>query len=63
MSLSKPARGSRDLSEDFIVVSRGEGKISIDMMGSAGSDHAATFSCLDRVITFGGFRFCILGRL
>ena len=43
-------RWSRDSSEDFIVVGRGKGKVSMDVMGSTGSNHAATFPCLDRVI-------------
>ena len=48
--LGKPMRGSRDSSEDFIIVGGGEGEVSIDVMGSTSGDHAATFSCLDRVI-------------
>ena len=53
-SLDKPMRGFRNSSEDFIVVGRGKGKIFVNMMGSASSDHTATFFCLDRVITVGG---------
>ena len=49
-SLGEPTRGSRDSGEDFIVVGGGEVKISFDVMGGTSSDHAATFSCLDRVI-------------
>ena len=52
--LGEPMRGSRDSSEYFIVVGRGEREISIDVMGSASSDHAATFFCLDRVIVASG---------
>ena len=46
----EPARGSRDSSEDLVVVVRGECQTSIDVMRGTGSDHAATFFCLDRVI-------------
>ena len=48
--LYEPVRGSRDSGEDFIIVGSSEGEVSVDMMGSTGSDHAATFFCLDRVI-------------
>ena len=47
-------RGSRDSGEDFIIVGRDEGQVSVDMMGSTGSDHAATFFGLDRVIIASG---------
>ena len=53
-SLDEPPRGSRDSGEDFIIVVRGEGKVSIDVMGSASSNHTATFCCLDRVIIASG---------
>ena len=46
----EPARGSRDSSEDFVIVVRGEYQVSVDVMSSTGSDHATTFFCLDRVI-------------
>ena len=49
-SLGEPTRGSRDSSEDLVVVVRGKQKVSVDVMSSTGSDHAATFFCLDRVI-------------
>ena len=49
-SFGEPTRGSRDSSEDFVVVVGSEGKVSVDIMGSTSSDHAATFFCLDRVI-------------
>ena len=49
-SSGEPTRGSRDSSEDFVVVVSSEGQVSIDIMGSTSSDHAATFFCLDRVI-------------
>ena len=62
-SLGKPTRGSRDSSKDFIVVGGGEREVSVDVMGSASSDHAATFFCLDRVIVASGIRFFIWGRL
>ena len=47
-------RGSRDSSEDFVVVVSSEGQVSVDIMGSIGSDHATTFFCLDRVIIASG---------
>ena len=50
----EPTRGSRDSSEDFVVVVRGEYQISVNVVGSTGSDHAATFFCLDRVIVASG---------
>ena len=53
-SLAEPTRGSRDPSEDFVIVGRGEVKISFDIMGSASSDHTATFFYLDRVIITSG---------
>ena len=49
-SLGEPTRGSRDFGEDFIIVGEGKVKISFDVMGGTGSNHAATFSWLDRVI-------------
>ena len=55
-------RGSRDSSEDFVVVVSSEGQVSIDIMGSTSSDHAATFFCLDRVIIASGVKFFVLGR-
>ena len=62
-SLGKPTRGSRDSSEDFIVVGRGERKVPFDIMGSASGDHAATFFCLDRVIVAGGGQVFCLGEI
>ena len=53
-SFGEPTRGSRDSSEDFVIVVSGEGQVSVDVMGSTSSDHSATFSCLDRVIVAGG---------
>ena len=52
--LREPTRGSRDSSEHFIIVGRGEGEVSFDIMGNTSSDHSATFSCLDRVIVASG---------
>ena len=49
-SSGEPTRGSRDSGEDFVVVVSSEGQVSVDIMGSTGSDHATTFFCLDRVI-------------
>ena len=53
-SSGEPTRGSRDSSEDFVVVVSSEGQVSFDIMGSTGSDHATTFFCLDRVIVASG---------
>ena len=61
-SLGEPTRGSRDSSEDFIVVGRDKSEVSIDIVGSASNDHSATFSCLDRVIMLVGVKFFIWGR-
>ena len=61
-SLGEPMKGSRNSSEDFIIVGRSKIKIYFDIMGSASSDHTATFFCLDRVIVASGFKFFILGR-
>ena len=50
-------RGSRDSSEDFVIVSGGESEISFDVVSSVSSDdHTTTFFCLDRVIVY-----CFLG--
>ena len=49
---SQPPRWSRDLSEDFVVVGSGKVKVFDGAMGIRGSNHTATFFCLDRVITF-----------
>ena len=46
--------GSRDPSENFVVVGRGKVMTSFDVVGGASSDHTATFSCLDRVIIASG---------
>ena len=48
----QPMWWSRDSGKDFVVVGGSKTKISIDVMGGRGSNHAATFFCLDRVITF-----------
>ena len=48
----QPPRWSRDSSEDFIIVGSGEVKVFDGMVGIRCSNHAATFFCLDRVITF-----------
>ena len=48
----QPTWWSRNPFEDFVVVGGSKTKISIDMVGGRGSNHAATFFCLDRVITF-----------
>ena len=53
-SFGEPTRGSRDSCEDFVVVVSSECQVSVDMMGSTSSDHAATFFCLDRVIVASG---------
>ena len=53
-SLGQPTRGSRDSCEDFVIVVSGKCEVSVDMMGSTSSDHAATFFCLDRVIIASG---------
>ena len=61
--LGEPTRRSRDSCEDFVVVGRGKLQISMDVMGSTGNDHAATFFCLDRVIVASGrSKFFVLGR-
>ena len=44
--LYKPVRGSRNMGEDFIVVCGSECKVSVNMMGSASSDHTATLLLL-----------------
>ena len=62
-SLGEPVRGSRNLSEDFIIVGGGKREVSFDVMSSTGSDHAATFFCLDRVIIANRVRFFVWGRL
>ena len=48
----QPTWWSRNSSEDFVIVGSSKTKISVDMVGSRGSNHTATFFCLDRVITF-----------
>ena len=48
----QPPRWSRDWSEDFVVVGSSKVKVSDGTMGIRCSNHAATFFCLDRVITF-----------
>ena len=53
-SFGEPMRGSRDSCEDFVVVVSSKCQVSVDMMGSASSDHAATLFCLDRVIVASG---------
>ena len=62
--LGQPMRGSRDSCEDFVIVVSSECQVSVDMMGSTSSDHAATFFCLERVIVASGrgSRFFVLGR-
>ena len=47
-------RGSRDSGKDFVIVVSSKYQISVDVMGGASSDHAATFFCLDRVIVASG---------
>ena len=54
-------RWSRDSSKDFIVVGRGEGEVSVNMMSGTSGDHAATFFCLDRVIIANGGLFSLGG--
>ena len=49
----KPTGGSKDSGEDFVVICRGNGEVSFDVVSSASSnDHTTTFSCLDRVIFY-----------
>ena len=62
-SLSEPTRGSRDSGECFVVVGRGEIKISFDVMGHASSDHSATSFCLGRVIIASGGYVFHLGEI
>ena len=48
----QPPRWSRDLSEYFVVVGSSKLKVFDGAMSVRGGNHAATFFCLDRVITF-----------